>query len=223
MYCDAQFPEWPTEGAVCPLCLEAKGAPFHRDQRRVYLQCPVCSLVFVPPRWHLSFEEERACYDLHQNDPNDEGYRRFLFQLAAPVMEMIPLGACGLDFGCGPGPVLSRLFREGGFSCADYDLFYAPDRSLLSVAYDFVVCSEVFEHLRQPREALERMLNMVRSDGVLGIMTQWVRDPEAFRRWRYLDDETHIIFSSPAVWKWVAKKYRLTVEFPQAAITLLYA
>jgi hypothetical protein len=32
----------------------------------------------------------------------------------------------GLDYGCGPGPTLSSMFREKGFKMADYDLFFKP-------------------------------------------------------------------------------------------------
>ena len=51
----------------CPLCHEGAVSPFHRDQRRSYLRCASCALVFVPARYRLCREAERAEYDLHQN------------------------------------------------------------------------------------------------------------------------------------------------------------
>ena len=46
--------------ATCPLCASAETAFYHRDQRREYLGCRRCELVFVPPAYRLSPAEERA-------------------------------------------------------------------------------------------------------------------------------------------------------------------
>lgn len=60
----------------CPLCSSLAPEFYLRDKRRQYLQCMECSLVFVPPGYHLSAEKEKAEYDLHCNSPDDAGYRK---------------------------------------------------------------------------------------------------------------------------------------------------
>ena len=64
--------------AHCPLCHHTDLLPFHRDERRQYLACRQCHLVFVPQEFHFSAELEKAVYDKHQNDPSDLDYQHFL-------------------------------------------------------------------------------------------------------------------------------------------------
>ena len=71
--------------AGCPLCRETAPELFFEDKNRTYLRCRNCMLVFVPTRFRLSAQEERATYDLHQNDAQDPGYRRFLSRLSRPL------------------------------------------------------------------------------------------------------------------------------------------
>ena len=88
---------------------------FHRDQRRSYLRCRVCALVFVSPVYYLDRETERAEYDLHRNEVGEPGYERFLARLATPLAARLAPGARGLDFGCGPAPALAHMLQRAGF------------------------------------------------------------------------------------------------------------
>jgi hypothetical protein len=66
---------------------------FHRDQRREYLRCGRCRLVFVPPSDFLDPAAERAEYERHENDPDDPGYRAFLAAvLRACAFSVLALG-----------------------------------------------------------------------------------------------------------------------------------
>ncbi|MFH1965250.1 MAG: hypothetical protein ABIJ42_06865, partial [Acidobacteriota bacterium] len=91
---------------ICPLCHFDSCSFFYRDREREYFRCPECSLVFVPPEYHVSADEEKERYDLHLNDPGDQGYRDFLRELFLPVRNCLRNGDRGLDFGSGPVPVL---------------------------------------------------------------------------------------------------------------------
>ncbi len=73
---------------------------YFEDKRRAYLQCQQCELVFVKPEQRL--EQKKKHYDLHENDPSDAGYRRFLSRIA-DLTNKISSNSQGLDFGCGPG------------------------------------------------------------------------------------------------------------------------
>ncbi|MYL22482.1 methyltransferase domain-containing protein [Halomonas alkaliantarctica] len=202
----------------CPLCLAQTSELYHCDQRpqcvRHYYQCATCALVFVPPPWHLSADEEKAHYDRHENSPLDAGYRRFLGRLLTPLNEKLFPGARGLDFGSGPGPTLSLMFEEAGHPMAIYDPFYAPDTSVLNDRYDFITATEVVEHLSAPGEVLAMLASRLPPGGYLGLMTKRVKDPTAFARWHYIQDPTHVVFFSESTFRWWARENGFAVEFP---------
>ena len=206
----------------CPLCVEPTTAPYHRDRRRDYYQCATCKLVFVPPEQHLSATAEKAEYDKHQNSPHDTGYRRFLGRLFTPLLAKLEPNARGLDFGSGPGPTLSVMFAEQGHPMAIYDLFYAPDASVLTQIYDFITATEVVEHLAQPGKVLTQLAAQLAPGGYLGLMTKRVTSPEAFARWHYISDPTHISFFSEETFRWWAQKNSLVVEFPGPDTVILH-
>lgn len=197
----------------CPLCRRPAAQFYHRDKFRRYFQCATCALVFVPPEFHLSAQAEKAYYDLHENSAEDDGYRRFLSRCAAPLLERLPAASSGLDFGCGPAPVLATMLTQSGHSVATYDLYYRPDPSVLECQYDFVVSTEVIEHLAAPMAVLEMLWRRIRPGGVLALMTKLVASPERFANWHYIRDPTHIVFFSGATFRWLAEHLGAELEF----------
>lgn len=197
----------------CPLCLSRLLSDFFRDKRRNYLRCADCQLVFVPSAQHLSASEEKAIYDLHENQLDDPGYRRFLSRLALPLSDRLAPQSTGLDYGCGPGPLLASMLREQGHNVAIYDPFYANHPQLLQASYDFITCTEVIEHFRQPHPEFQRLFKLLNPSGLLAIMTKLVIDADAFSRWHYKNDLTHVSFFSEATLQWLANQYRCQLEF----------
>ena len=197
---------------TCPLCGGAGTSPFHRDKHRDYLSCRVCGLVFVPPAQHLAAADEKACYDRHDNRPDDPRYRGFLDRLFTPLNQRLAARSRGLDFGSGPGPTLSVMFEEAGHRVALYDPYYAPERSVLSMTYDFITLSEVAEHLARPGAELDNLWTCLAPRGWLGIMTKRVRDRAAFATWHYINDPTHVSFFSEATFRWLANRWSATIE-----------
>ena len=116
-----------TEQTHCSLCASLEISEYFKDQRRSYVQCSRCDLVFVPSQEYVTREAEKAEYDLHRNNIDDAGYRGFLSRLMQPLLERLSPSASGLDFGCGPGPALAHMLREAGFEMAVYDSFFACD------------------------------------------------------------------------------------------------
>ena len=206
----------------CPLCAGADLSEYYADQRRPYLHCATCSLVFVPPACYLDRKAERAEYDLHHNTIHDPGYRTFLSRLLQPLIGRLEPGALGLDFGCGPGPALAHMLRESGFDVSLYDSFYAPDRSVLDTAYDFICATEVVEHLHQPGRELALLWSLLQPGGWLGIMTKLVRDPDSFASWHYKNDPTHVCFFSEHTWQWWARQYGASLSIVGADVILLH-
>ena len=203
----------------CPLCHHTQLLPFHQD-RRAYYRCQHCWLVFVEPACLPDKMTEKGIYDLHQNHQNDPGYRRFLGRLQEPLVRLLPAGAGGLDFGCGPAPLLVTLLKRAGFPCQGYDPFYAPDVSLLQQQYDFICCSEAIEHFHQPAREWRLWLQMLRPGGYLAIMTKRVWSQQAFARWHYKNDPTHVSFFSDETFDFLARRDGLTWRYKSADVVI---
>jgi len=205
----------------CPLCRSNDNAFYSADKQREYWQCVQCALVFVPPQFYISTALERAQYDLHENN-DDAGYRAFLNRLAQPLLMRIKPAATGLDFGCGPGPVLATMLNAAGQKMDLFDIFYQPDNSVFSRQYDFITATEVIEHLHNPHDELARLWSCLRPDGYLGLMTKLVKDKTAFANWHYKIDPTHVCFYSVDTFQYLAKQLKASVEFVAADVTLLH-
>ena len=197
--------------ATCRLCERPEGKLFHEDGRR-YFRCCDCGLVFVDPEYFLDGDRERAVYDQHQNSPGDAGYRRFLSRLYEPVVSRLAPGSRGFDFGSGPGPTLSVMFEEAGHHVSLFDPFYANDPTVFDQQYQFITASEVFEHLCHPRMELDRLWRCLEPGGVLGVMTKRVRDQDAFSRWHYKNDPTHVCFFSLKTFEWLEEHWAARLE-----------
>jgi hypothetical protein len=202
---------------TCPLCgaddLRERGRAFGRRFR----ECPCCRLLSMHPGDHPSIEEEARRYRLHRNDPEDPGYRAFLRRLLGPVTENLRPGARGLDYGCGPEPVLASLARAGGLACDVFDPFFHP--RALTPPYDFLLASEVFEHFRVPAREISRVVSLLDSGGpgceggLLAVMTLHWRDGEDLARWHYLSDPTHVSVYRAETFDWIAAHHGLRVEW----------
>lgn len=197
----------------CPLCNNTDSKFYFEDKFRPYFQCNACQLVFVPPTHWLTPAEEKAVYDLHENSPQDQGYCQFLKRLLDPLLLRLPPQQKGLDFGSGPGPTLSVLLEREGHSMDIYDPYYAPRTDVLSKTFDFISATEVVEHLRHPSQEFELLFRHLKPGGWLGIMTKLVIDQQAFSRWHYIQDLTHICFYSQSTFKYIAERFNAELEF----------
>ncbi len=205
---------------TCPLCLYTFVNQYAADKNRSFVQCRRCRLVFVPWVHHVTPAAEKAQYDLHQNSPNDPAYRRFLSRLFRPMIARLGPGAAGLEFGSGPGPTLSVMFEEAGYHMQIYDPYFADQPGVFKKKYDFITASEVVEHLREPGRDLDKLWHCLKPGGWLGILTQMVKNPSAFKTWRYIDDPTHICFFSIATFKWQAQRWGVPVYFTGKDVVL---
>ena len=197
----------------CPLCHSFKDYRFFEDQKRHYQKCIECSLVFVPSHFHLSQEKEKKIYDLHENNLDDLGYRKYLSRICDPMALRLSLGQKGLDFGSGPGPLLAKMFREKGYEMNIFDLYYHYKPSVLAFHYDFVTMTEVIEHLKRPFEILVKLKSLLSEGGAIGIMTKLAKEESAFASWHYKNDPTHICFFSKKTFEWVSQKLGMSIEF----------
>jgi SAM-dependent methyltransferase len=168
----------------------------------------------VPAAQHADTERERARYAEHNNSSSDPGYRGFLDRMLSPLCAQLPPGATGLDYGCGPGPAASVMLAERGFPTHNYDLFFSKDAAALSREHDFIVCTEVLEHLRRPADDLARLDSLLKPGGLLGVMTGILEDDSAFEGWWYRKDFTHICFYRPQTLAWIARRFGWELSRP---------
>lgn len=205
----------------CPVCHAPGPRLLVALEGRTYWRCGHCAARFLDPAHHPAAEAECAHYRLHENDPDDPGYRRFLAKLATPLLARLPPAASGLDYGCGPGPALARMLEEAGHRVALYDPFFFPQPEALQQTYDFVTCTETAEHFHRPAGEFARLTRLVRPGGWLAIMTCFQTDDSRFADWHYRRDPTHVVFYRAETFRWIAGTYGWSCETPGKDVAFL--
>jgi hypothetical protein len=191
----------------CPLCSdESHQTAYHQDKNRCYIQCGICDLVWVPEEFWLSKSDEKAIYDLHENSSDDLGYQRFLSRTVTPLLAKISIMDEGLDFGCGPSATISHMLAQHNIMQRNYDLYYFNDRKLLEQHYNFITMTEVIEHISNQKELIELLDSLLEPKATLAVMTKRVSSQEAFTKWHYKNDATHVCFYSLKTFQWLAVK-----------------
>ena len=195
---------------MCPLCQKDQTYIFHSD----YQRCTICQFIFLSPDKRVDKTEEKRQYDLHENNPNDPGYRKFLSQIVDPLKIYLPKDKKlqGLDFGCGPGPTLNLMLEDEGIEMSIYDPFYYPQKETLENKYHVITCTEVAEHFFDPLNEFKKLRNLLHKGGVLGIMTDLFSEDMDFKNWHYVKDPTHVGFFSKESLSWLARKLGWQVE-----------
>lgn len=204
--------------SACPLCQNEQTVFYFQDPKNYghsYGRCPRCALIFVLPNCRLDSDAEKARYDMHENDES-EHYVRFLSRLADPMLSALQSPAKGLDFGSGKSPAMAKRFRQAGHDCVCYDIYYYPDPTLLNQSYDFIVASEVIEHLYDPKTVFELWLDLLSPNGLLGIMTGIAYEQHTnvgikhgFADWWYKNDPTHVVLFAPQTFDYLEQQYGL--------------
>ena len=212
----------------CPLCLSFTLEPYFNDKFRPYYSCPHCTLVSVPSSAYLTSKKEKAEYDKHDNGYADDGYRRFLNRTWQPLLDHLKTmnnfsELKGLDFGCGEGAVLSKMALDAGIKIDNYDLYYHYHPELLNKRYDFIILTEVIEHIADAKALVQQLKKMLNPKGIIAIMTKRLIDREAFSRWHYKNDLTHINFYSDNTFQWIAEQNSWSLKFVDKDVVFLIA
>ena len=113
------------------------------------------------------------------------------------------------------------MFEELGHTVAIYDHFYAKNPVALQQPYDFITATEVVEHLHDPATILSKLWTLLRPNGFLGLMTKLVQDQDAFAKWHYKNDLTHVCFFSKGTFEWLANQWQARLEFFHNDVILL--
>ena len=203
-----EFISLPANPLACALCAGHEVARIQGSD--THWVCASCDLRFLEPTRRLGPADEEGRYRQHNNDEHDPAYQNFVAPLFRAVRERLSPGARGLDFGAGPGPALAYMFSENGFPTSLFDIFFWPDQKVLDKSYDFIVASEVAEHLYFPRQELRRLHRLLKPGGWLGIMTLLYRPDIDFLSWFYARDPTHVVFYSRTTFAWIEKHFEFS-------------
>lgn len=207
--------------AACVVCCAARPRTFLEVAGKRYWRCDVCEATFLDPGQQPTRDEEFSHYGHHENDPDDARYRRFLAKLADPLLEKLQPGMSGLDYGCGPGPALAAMLGEAGIEMALYDPFFRPARDVLERHYDVITLSEVAEHMFEPAAEFERLDQLLKPGGWLGVMTCFQTDDDRFAAWHYRRDPTHVVFYRIRTFEVIAERWGWHCESPRKDVALL--
>ncbi len=126
-----------------------------------------------------------------------------------------------MDFGCGPAPLLASILEEHGHKVELFDRFYFPKNRFPEKNYDFIVATEVVEHLSSPGDELPKLWAQLRVGGLMALMTKLVISPERFASWHYIRDPTHISFFCAETFHWLARKLDAELKFVDIDVIFL--
>ncbi len=194
----------------CTLCknrLKTKADEF-------YFICDVCGAYIKDQHFYLNNFQEKGIYEKHENDVNDLGYQKFTSPITNAILEKFTPNHLGLDYGCGTGPVISKLLKEKEYRVELYDPYFYPNENYINYHYDYIFSCEVFEHFYNPKEELEKLLSILRPKGELLIMTL-IFDSETdtnFKDWYYRKDPTHVFIYTKKTVQFIAATYNLKFE-----------
>lgn len=208
----------------CSFCQNQnlKRITHHEIKNRTYYHCQNCDLIFCPSEEHLSSAEEKQRYEIHENNPNDLGYREFILKFAGPVLTKIQNRKIesALDYGAGKGSPLANLFAEKKIKVYEFDPYFKNHLHLLEKKYDLVMATEVVEHFRRPNEDFQKMLSLVKDRGMLALMTQFHQGVDHFQNWWYARDLTHVCFYSKKTFHFFAEIQGLKISYLQTPVAL---
>ena len=186
----------------CHICNKSTVSFVHDKTGIIYYHCEECEYIFKSPEVYQGFDAQKERYNLHTNDEEDEGYKAYFQRFLDFTLPLVGQPKTALDFGCGASSILSDMLSGTGVDCDYYDPIYHPDTLNKSKKYQLIVSTEVFEHLHQPRDVFESLLGRLEKGGYLALQTQFhPNDVEAFKKWYYHQDPTHIVFFTARTFK----------------------
>lgn len=181
---------------LCKICQNNTISFFSAALSKHYFYCPACEFISINPSFIVNLEREKAQYENHHNSLENEGYVKMFEDFMDMFGEIFTCKEIdALDFGSGPTPVLGELLKRRGATVDCYDKFYQPQTIFKNKTYDLITSTEVFEHLENPLETLKMLVDCLKPNGIIAIMTLFhPNDTELFLQWWYPRDPTHISF-----------------------------
>jgi len=195
----------------CKICQGPTEAFFDDYMKCKTYHCHQCAFIFKEEAAIISSEKELKVYQQHNNTEDNLGYvamfQDFMEKTFLPYKKEIQTV---LDFGSGPNPVLANIMKRQGFQVDHYDKFFAPKKVYVDKKYDLITSTEVIEHISEVQETMALFSEHLQEGGYLALMTQFhPNEKEAYLKWWYRRDPTHISFFRPHTLQTLAKQYHL--------------
>ncbi|MFT7824020.1 MAG: class I SAM-dependent methyltransferase [Sulfurimonas sp.] len=163
-----------------------------------YYCCPYCQCISKSREHFKTIPEQKERYDLHENNPENEGYQAYFRRFLDDILPQVGHPETALDFGCGESSLLADMLAGEGIACDYYDPIYYPENMEDGKKYELIVSTEVFEHLHHPKAVFASLLKRLKDGGYMALQTQFhPNNIEAFKKWYYPLDPTHIVFFTP--------------------------
>jgi len=205
---------------VCKLCLNNELNEISGADTRNYFLCNNCSLISVHPNNYISRSEEKKRYLSHINGIDQPGYVEFLNRAIEPASNYLNKDMLGLDYGCGYAPTLSKILKQKGILCEDYDPYFVKND--LNKKYDFIFSTEVFEHFGDPRIELEKIDELLKPGGFLIVMTERWDELNRFSKWYYTRDPSHVVFYHSKTFDYIESKFEFKKLFDDRKRIIVY-
>ncbi|KAF2518494.1 class I SAM-dependent methyltransferase [Flavobacterium salilacus subsp. salilacus] len=190
----------------CPLC-NSTGESYCIHNKREFFKCSNCSSVFLHPKHYLTSTKEKAHYNTHNNDPFDIRYQNFVSPVVNAILNSFTKKDKGLDFGSGTGSPIVKMLKDNEYNISQYDLFFHTDKTVLQQQYNYISCTEVAEHFKEPYKEFELLRNLLLPKGKLLLMTVLFDEKSDFSTWYYKDDPTHVFFYHAKTFEWIKSEF----------------
>jgi len=188
----------------------------------IYFHCSNCDLIFMDHVFIIDSTAEKTRYSLHCNSPDNTGYVNMFERFIEVAVKPFGTGLKnGLDFGCGPGPVLSQMLTQMGINMDIYDPYFYNNLAIKEKKYDLITATEVFEHLKNPGLEIGFLKERLNHGGLLAIMTLF-HDQCDFKTWWYRRDSTHIGFYSTKTCHWIANHFDFKIRYMDSKNTCVW-
>ena len=194
--------------AICPLCATQSNVFYERED--TYYKCSTCHAIFMNAQELPDSTSEKERYELHDDDTQDEGYRKFVAPITSSIMNDFTKKHKGLDFGAGTSSIISTVLKEHDYEILDYDPYFHVYPELLSAKYDYISSCEVIEHFYTPHKEFKLLKNMLHKNGKLYLMTEPYNEGINFASWYYKNDPTHVFFYSQKTFDWIKQKFEFS-------------
>ncbi|MDH5464700.1 MAG: class I SAM-dependent methyltransferase, partial [Thiovulaceae bacterium] len=110
---------------ACKICLSPTASFEHPKLKKSYHHCTQCDFIYLDPCFHVSQAAEKKQYDQHNNCIENLGYVQMFENFITFIQNQTASNKLqSLDFGSGPGAVLSQLLLRHGHEVSIYDPFF---------------------------------------------------------------------------------------------------
>lgn len=207
----------------CKICQEPTIAFFDDYMTCRTYHCRECELIFKDEEAIITEERELKVYQQHNNTEENLGYvamfQDFIDKTITPNADRIETA---LDFGSGPNPVLAGILEKNGIKTDHYDKFFSPQKVYQDKRYDLITSTEVLEHISDIQGVMRLFSDHLNPNGYLALMTQFHdNDQEAYLKWWYRRDPTHILFFRPKSFDLLARQHGFTLRYHDAKKVIL--